>query len=118
MSAPDMFSLAAIGERIRTQDNRATALPIYVVQRFVPLRGDDEDAEDCDCPGVDERPDHEKWEFVMPFFTELAADRYIAGNKHRLGEARVFVESGYRNPEWEAIRLFLASLPAPESGGP
>ena len=45
MSA-DMFFLAAIGERIRTQDNRATALPIYVVQQKKRTYGFDPDYDD------------------------------------------------------------------------
>ena len=28
---------------------------------------------------------------------------------HR-GELRVYVDSGYRNPEWKAVRAFLAAL--------
>jgi hypothetical protein len=138
-----MFTLNEIGGRLRTQDNRCTKLPIFVVERKRRTYGLDPDyAEDsivwlrCDeaieATAEERKPLDEAydlgndipdgwirtayvdtWEFVMPFFTEAAADRYIRENSHRLGEARVVVESGYRNPEWEAIREYLMALPAP-----
>ncbi len=137
-------ALRELGERIRTQDNLCTGLPIFMVQRrFRDYRADVEYFEDDhivwrhqDGPVADiaeaERLERlriegddipeewermafvDRWEAVMPFFTRVGADQYIAANKHNLTpEARVYVESGYRNPEWEAIRGFLASLPAP-----
>ena len=59
----------------------------------------------------------DRWQHVMPFFTERAANRYIEENKHNLAgrtgnpeHVRVYVESGYRNKEWEAIRELLMAL--------
>jgi hypothetical protein len=45
----------------------------------------------------------------MPFFTEQGAKDYIAVNGHNLREPRIYVESGYRNREWEIVREFLMS---------
>lgn len=139
-----MFTLNEIGERIRTQDNRITANPIYVVQRKRRTYGFDTDYDDgertvwlhsdesVEATAEERKPLDEAWErgddipegwirtsyvdtweFVMPFFTEAAADRYVRENAHRLGEARVFVDSAYRNPEWQAIREYLMALAAP-----
>jgi len=52
----------------------------------------------------------EQWEFVQPFFTQTAADRYIAGNAHNLTTPRVMVDSAYRNREWQAIRAHCEAL--------
>lgn len=142
-----MFTVNEIGARIRAEDNRATAIPIYVVQRRRRVYGFDPDyAEDTkvwlDCEGheadaeerkpLDEAYDlgndipegwtltayQDTWDFVMPFFTEGAAQRYLEENKHNLRpEARIYVESGYRNAEWEAIRKFLAALPDQAADG-
>ena len=49
----------------------------------------------------------DRWEYVQVFFTEAAAREYIERNKHNLNEPRVYVDSGYRNPEWQAVRDFL-----------
>ena len=61
-----------------------------------------------------ERPKHwekvfyvDTWEFVQPFFTERGARAYIEANKHNLTEARIYVDSGYRNNEWIFLREFL-----------
>lgn len=132
--------LKAMGERIRTEDNRATGWPIYVVQRkrrvygFDPDFGDEESTVWLHCDGPEATAEERKpldeafelyndvpsewtrtsyqdtWEFVQPFFTEAGANEYIRLNKHNLGEARVFVESAYRNPEWQAVREYLRSL--------
>jgi len=109
-----MFSMDEIGERLRTQDNRITNEPIFVVQRLVRDVGYD--------PNYQDDPDHitwfgpdgevgedkrkaldrywrmflqeprdytrtafcERWEFVQPFFTEAAAKRYLEENAHNL----------------------------------
>jgi hypothetical protein len=47
------------------------------------------------------------WEFVQPFVTEAAAEAYIAANSHRMNETRIYVDSGYRNYEWQAMRAML-----------
>lgn len=52
----------------------------------------------------------ETWEFVQPFFTRKAAQKYIDGNKHNLKHPRIYVASGYRNHEWEVVRRYAANL--------
>ncbi len=48
------------------------------------------------------------------FFTQDAADAYIKANQKRHDEKLyVFVESGWRNPEWQQVRDFLLSLTTP-----
>ena len=48
--------------------------------------------------------------FVQPFFTEAGAKRYIEINGHNLREPRIYVESGWRNEEWEMIRELLLAI--------
>jgi hypothetical protein len=57
----------------------------------------------------------DEYVFVQPFFTEVGAQRYIDINGHNLREPRIYVESGYRNEEWETIRAHLMGLEAKES---
>lgn len=52
------------------------------------------------------------YRFVQPFFTEAGAKRYIEINGHNLREPRIYVESGWRNEEWETIRGWLLALSA------
>ena len=54
----------------------------------------------------------ERWEFVQPFLTLEAAERFQKYMAHRLGETRIYVESGYRNHEWQWLRsLFTRVAP-------
>lgn len=47
----------------------------------------------------------DEWVHVQPFFTEKAADDYVASQKHRHSvPLRVYVESGHRNPQWRLLR--------------
>lgn len=50
------------------------------------------------------------WDFIQPFFSERAAAEYIAANRHNLKDPRIYVDSAYRNPEWQAIEAVLLSL--------
>mgnify|MGYP001579768353 CR=1 FL=1 len=50
------------------------------------------------------------YRFVQPFFTEAGAKRYIEINGHNLREPRIYVESGYRNEEWETVRGYLLAI--------
>ncbi len=53
-----------------------------------------------------------QWDFVQPFFTQAAADAFIAKHGHKFdGEFRVSVESAYRNEEWQQVAYWLAHLP-------
>lgn len=54
-----------------------------------------------------------KWEFVQPFMTREAAEAFRAAQAHNIGESRVYVESGYRNPEWRLLRAIVAAFSEP-----
>ena len=81
-----MFELPEISERLKTQDNRITSSPIFVVEQSRRF-------------GV--------FEFVQACFTEAAAQQYIDENKHNLKKPRIYVYSGDRNREWQAVRKHL-----------
>jgi hypothetical protein len=132
--------LKGMGEQIRTQDNLATADPIFAVQRcvrtygldlawvddYVWINGDGNEW----CPGEEgspEDPDDEwftdndyravgyrdAWITVQPFFTRAGAQRYLEENAHNLTgpePPRIYVESAYRNREWQAVRAFLLGM--------
>ena len=116
-----MFDLAEIGERLRTQDNRITAQPIFLVEQEQRVYGVDhhytDDFEEIDGKNVGYKT---IWVFVQCCFTEAAADRYIAENGHNLNNPRTYVASAYRNHEWIAVRDMLMAPPttprAPERG--
>lgn len=131
--------LSSVASAMQGQDNRITAHPIYVVQKRKRIYGLDPDWCDnlvWLCEGA-EAPDdaeetlqakafHEEhgyypddwtrtgyqdvWEFVQPFFAEKNAEEFIAQNKHNLGDCRIYVESGYRNMEWQTLRSVLLDL--------
>lgn len=56
---------------------------------------------------------HDVWEFVTACFTEQGCRDYLVLNGHNLGKTRIYVESAYRNNEWQAVRDLL-SLPSEE----
>lgn len=132
-------TLAEMGEQIRTQNNAATGHPIFMVQQRRRIYGMDLSwdgewewiDEEGNEAGGDERLALEEWriktgdqehdgfrrvgytdlwEAVQPFFTRVGAERYIATNKHNLCDPRVYVESAYRNHEWQNVRDFLSDL--------
>ncbi len=64
---------------------------------------DDGDQDDWTRTGYQYR-----WEFVQPFLTRAAADLYCKTQHHRhRGKLRVYVESAYRNWEWQLVREAL-----------
>ena len=133
----NMFEMSQIGERLRTQDNRITANPIFMVQELKRTWGIDTDYDpeitwlhDDEAVEVDPKKakalerlyqycgvEHEgyrrvgyveEWVHVQPFFTEAAADLYIKQNGHNhKGRLLTYVESAYRNHEWNAVREYL-----------
>jgi len=50
------------------------------------------------------------FEFVQPFFSMKAARDYIEPNRRRLTDPRVYVDSAYRNQEWQAVRGVLLEM--------
>lgn len=52
----------------------------------------------------------DSWENVQPFFTRAGAEEYLRVNGHNLRgtkDARIYVDSAFRNAEWQAIRALL-----------
>jgi hypothetical protein len=144
-TVPSIADMAAIGQLIRTQDNRITADPFFIVQERKRFYGIDTAydpeiawlyADECVevAPTESERLENafqktykepegyrrvgyaEEWVYVTGCFTEAAADLYIALNGHRhKGELRTYADSFYRNPEMIAIREYLMSLTESEA---
>ncbi len=127
-----------IARLLHTQDGRCTSHPIYYVQTRDKIYGIDPENggdavwmhEDGDEVDLNEwEPLEEEfqrtgntrngyyrtgvlvqWKNVQPFLTLAAAQAYINVNAHRLEFPRIYVDSGYRNLEWQEIRAFLKSL--------
>lgn len=135
-----LAKLKKIAKRMKSQDNRITVDPIFLVQQRHRIYGiltsdltvwlyeGDEVAQDdvelCDflaerdLDGAEEEKAglleevgyKDTYEFVQPFFSQKAADAYIESNLHNLIEPRVYVDSAYRNNEWQAVREVLLEL--------
>lgn len=122
-----------IGELIRTQDNRCTSDPLFIVQQKKRIWGMDGDycdayewvaeddpevvASDVERAGLDAIESRggdvtgwnkvhyvDQWEFVTACFTEQGCKDYIEANGHNLNEPRIYAASAYRNREIIAIR--------------
>lgn len=136
----DLSRLREVVEQLRTQDNACTAEPLYIVQQeervygldttwggpYVWLHSDEATEVDAEGSAKLEAAYQEtlqvpegytrtgyvdRWEFVTATLTYQAALDYIEHNAHRhRGKLRVFVESGYRNPEWQWLRRALPEL--------
>ncbi len=135
--------LRVLGERIRTQDNLATTVPIFAVQQRIRDYGSDDNgdgyewrnadgdwekasprkareldalAEDAEeTPGWVRSYYRDRWEFVTACLTRVGCEDYIRLNGHNLCDPRVYVYSGFRNEEWKSLRAALGnSTPTPE----
>jgi hypothetical protein len=130
--------LAELIKNLREQDNRITANPIFMVQSLNRNYGYDDgygsghiwldrgdeiydedlikelDRKDEEYEEIDSRYYkcyyRDEWINKQPFFTEAAAKEYIRVNGHNLCEPRIYVESGWRNDEWNFIREYFLSL--------
>lgn len=130
--------IGVVGRLIRTQDNRSTDAPLFIVQErkrtyFDSAWSDDvvwisdesveadpeqhaqfEEKWQCDGgrpKGWTRTHYKDDWRFVTACFTEQGCKDYIADNGHNhSGNLRVYAGSSYRNAEWRAVRDFLASL--------
>lgn len=54
----------------------------------------------------------DSWESVQPFFTRAGAEEYLRVNGHNLQgkePPRIYVDSAFRNSEWQALRALLLS---------
>lgn len=136
-----------LGERLRTQDNRITAHPLFIVQQRLRVWGvaegwadgyewsyddgdsgavDDDLARSLEAGWQKDRTEprgyrrigyQDLWEFVTACFSEQGCRDYIRVNGHNLREPRIYAESAHRNAEWIALRKFFLSQPAPETAG-
>jgi len=123
--------LLAIGERLRTQDNRATDHPMFSAQEKRREYGYDGDyASDYIWVAYDDAGElsevaagtqgarqvyyKEVWHTVMIAFTEKACEDYLRQNRHHFGETRIYGHTLYRNHEMIAIRAWLMSAEPPE----
>jgi hypothetical protein len=80
--------------RMKGQDNRATAHPIYFVQeKFVVHIGGESKVIG--------------YHNVQPFFSNEGAEKFIRENEHNLNGPMIYVASGWNNDEWKAIRSIL-----------
>lgn len=132
--------LKEIQHELKTQDNRCTADPIFLVEECERIYGMDSDysdnyiwynREDCyeadgeEAKILDDLEDNykgipscwvqsyyiEKWVAVQSFFTEKAALDFAERNKHRhAGKLRVYADSLYRNHEMKLIRDYILNL--------
>ncbi len=138
-----MFELHKIAARLRTQDNHITAVPVFIVQQRVRIYGMDAEYNDDvvvtwlhegekvepslaasleTAWKVDRREPSgytrtgylDRWEFVTPCFTMAAAEEFIRQNAHNLTDPRVYVDSGFRNWEFQVVRDHVMGITAPE----
>ena len=132
----EMDVLARVGEQVRTQDNRITSEPIFVVEQQRQVWGVDTDYDHDGFEWLDDEGPvlpalarrleklhrlggdtgkyrrlgyRNYWEFVTACFTEQGCKDYLAANGHNLTETRVYVYSGFRNREWIELRAVLAN---------
>ena len=109
-----MIDLKKTSELLRTQNNRATAHPLFIVYEKERIYGVDPDFhDDVFHDDVFEEMEInyiEKNRFVSAHFTEAAAERYIAENNHNLEKPFVYAASMYMCHEMIAIREFLMGI--------
>lgn len=96
-------------------DGGSVAVWLDACNDCAEIHGDEEQALEAAYQETGEVPPEymrtgyaDQWEFVQPFFSKAGAEAYIEANRHRMTDPRVYVDSGYRNREWQAIRALLA----------
>jgi hypothetical protein len=146
-----------MSQAIASQDNAATADPIFYVQELNRVYGFDPDYSDnhvylddehnivtdfssFQCPECSKSLDvrdmddeactacfadldlgdwpltrtvyRDFWVNVQPFFTRQGAEEYLRVNGHNLCDPRIYVDSAFRNAEWQAVRDMLTKMHA------
>lgn len=128
--------LYTIGELIRTQDNRITDQPMFVVFQKREIIGSDEhspsricwvwDGEEVSEPrakrlealyqdgrdtrGYDRYAMQEVDEFVTACFTEHGCKDYLRQNGHNLRLPYIYACGSFRNNEYQLVRNWLAGI--------
>ena len=135
-----MDKLKEIGRLIKTQDNRITDAPIFIVQQikrtwgldcdysdnYVWMETDSGDYSEADpekadelnnlvdileeTPGWERSYYQDDWEFVTACFTESGCQDFINRNGHNLQSPRIYAEGSYRNEDRITFREFLIGL--------
>lgn len=128
-----------IGERIRTQDNRMTADPLFVVFEKKRIHGMDpsyadatvwvhcdgdeaseEEAKTLEAKYQETATEPEDWTrtgyvdvdvFCTACFTLKGCEDYLLVNRHNLKDPHIYVETLYRNEEMIGVRNWLKALP-------
>ncbi|MEI7246661.1 hypothetical protein WCT80_09640 [Pectobacterium carotovorum] len=131
--------LRDIGNNIRTQDDRITSDPLFCVfqkkemvtdedydhDRVVWWHSDGFEASEVKAKRLEllhrDLRDTGEWRrlavkiidvFVTSCFTEKGCKDYLSANGHNLNSPFIYVMSGYRNNEYQAVRNFLSGIPA------
>ncbi|MGT3967619.1 hypothetical protein ACVTGX_08230 [Klebsiella grimontii] len=130
---PELYT---IGELIRTQDNRITDQPIFVVFQKREIIGSDEhspsricwvwDGEEVselrakrlealyqngrDIRGYDRYAMQEVDEFVTACFTEHGCKDFLRQNGHNLRKPYIYACGSFRNNEYQLVRNWLAGI--------
>lgn len=130
---PDLYT---IGELIRTQDNRITDQPMFVVFQKREIIGSDEhspsricwvwDGEEVselrarrlealyqdgrDTRGYDRYAMQEVDEFVTACFTDHGCKDYLRQNGHNLRLPYIYACGSFRNNEYQVVRNWLAGI--------
>lgn len=130
---PELYT---IGELIRTQDNRITDQPMFVVFQKREIIGSDEhspsricwvwDGEEVselrakrlealyqdgrDTRGYDRYAMQEVDEFVTACFTEHGCKEYLRQNGHNLRLPYIYACGSFRNNEYQLVRNWLAGI--------
>lgn len=131
--SPELYT---IGELIRTQDNRITDQPMFVVFQKREIIGSDEhspsricwvwDGEEVselrakrlealyqdgrDTRGYDRYAMQEVDEFVTACFTEHGCKDYLRKNGHNLRLPYIYACGSFRNNEYQLVRNWLAGI--------
>ena len=130
---PELYT---IGELIRTQDNRITDQPMFVVFQKREIIGSDEhspsricwvwDGEEVselrakrlealyqdgrDTRGYDRYAMQEVDEFVTACFTEHGCKDFLRQNGHNLRQPYIYACGSFRNNEYQLVRNWLAGI--------
>ena len=131
--SPELYT---IGDLIRTQDNRITDQPMFVVFQKREIIGSDEhspsricwvwDGEEVselrakrlealyqdgrDTRGYDRYAMQEVDEFVTACFTEHGCKEYLRQNGHNLRLPYIYACGSFRNNEYQLVRNWLAGF--------
>ncbi len=130
---PELYT---IGELIRTQDNRITDQPMFVVFQKREIIGSDEHSpsricwvwggeevselrarrlealyqDGRDTRGYDRYAMQEVDEFVTACFTEHGCKEYLRQNGHNLRLPYIYACGSFRNNEYQLVRNWLAGI--------